>query len=209
VEFEQAIQRDLILAVDRYYVKFNMDYLLRADLLTRMQAYEVGIRSRVLRPSEARVREDMSPDPTLDRLSEGDFRPGTSNQEKTPKDREASLSSPFSGRATLRSMLALHGNAVRCVRRERVAVEKIAKKYPGDVEAWHAALREFYADQASFVAQTMRLPMDLARAYAAQHGESFEAEGLKLIDGDAGEAWEREEAEELTALALDGEREAA
>ena len=68
---------------------------------------------------------------------------------------------------------------------------------------WQAALREFEADQAQFIARTMRIPLGIARGFAAQHGSEFEAKGIAFIDGEAGEAWEREEAEELAVLALD------
>jgi HK97 family phage portal protein len=209
VEFEQAIQRDLILAQDRYFAKFNMDYLLRVDLLARAQAYEVLIRSRVLRPSEARVREDYSPDPSLDRLSEGDFRPGTSPTVAPNQKAQADGVESASERHHLKAMLALHDSAVRVVRRERVAVERLAKKHANDVSAWRDGLREFYTEHAAFVAQTMRVSIDTARAYCAQHGHQFETTGVVIIDGEAGASWEMVEADELAALALSDRREAA
>jgi len=201
VEFEQAIQRDMILAFDRYFVKFNLDYLTRGDLLERMKAYEIGIRARVLRPSEARVREDMSPDEDLDRLSEQDHRPGTSDGTRNDTPTSPSARVP-PHRAHLKGVLALHDNAVRCLRRERAALAKLATKHANDAAGWQSALKDFYADHAGFVAQTMRMAIGDARAYAAQHGSQFETHGMALIDGDAGPHWEREEAEELVALAI-------
>ena len=198
VEFEQAVQRDLILAVDRFFVKFNLDYLLRADLLARAQAYEILIRSRVIRPSEARVREDLSPDPQLDKLSEGDFRPGSSTTPAAPP-----RSSDARGR--LRATLGMYDDAVRCVRRERAAVEKLAKRFAHDVQAWQDGLKEFYAEHAGFVARTMRISVETARMYSAQHGAIFETKGVVPIAGDNGEHWEREESEELCVLALEGD----
>ena len=106
-------------------------------------------------------------------------------------------------RAQLRAVLAVHDSAVRCVRRERVAVEKLAKKHADDPAGWQAALREFYGDHAQFIAQTMRVPIGIARGYAAQHGTQIETKGIVIIDGEAGSAWEREEAEELAGLALE------
>lgn len=206
VEFEQAIQRDLILAALKYYAKFNMDYLVRGDLKQRMEAYEIGIRSRVIRPSEARVREDLNPDPALDALSERDNQPGQagSSRSSSATDTEARYD-----RAGLKGVLALHENAQRCLRRERAAVEKLAVKHANDVPAWKAALKTFYQDHASFVAQVMRVSGDVALAYAAEHGAAFEAKGIGLISGDAGEAWQQHEADELTLLALRDERVAA
>jgi HK97 family phage portal protein len=52
----------------RAQFKLNMDHLLRADLLARYQAYETGIRSGVLKPDEAREKENLAPQPGGDRL---------------------------------------------------------------------------------------------------------------------------------------------
>lgn len=199
VEFEQAVQRDLILAADKYFVKFNLDYLTRGNLLERMQAYEVGIRSRVIRPSEARVKEDMSPDAALDKLSEGDNRPGTSGTGFPGGPSGPPSQVARSNRVAHRAMLIVQDQAVRCVRRERAAVEKLATKHASDVDGWQAGLRDFYTDHAGFVAETMRLPMTTARAYAAEHGSILEADGIVGMT----DAWAREQAEILGCLALD------
>lgn len=203
VEFEQEIQGALILAQDRFFAKFNMDYLTRGNLLERMQAYEIGIRARVIRPSEARVREDMSPDEALDRLSERDFQPGRSSSDQTNTPREATPSG--SARAQLKGTLALHDTAVRVIRRERHHVEALAKKHAADVAGWQAGLRDFYAEHAGFVAREMRLDDETARAYAAQHGAQLEGNGVVIFT----EHFERAEADKLTALALSEDRAAA
>lgn len=201
VEFEQAIKRDLIVAQQRYYAKFNMDYLLRGDLLQRMQAYEIGIRSRVIRPSEARMLEDRNPDERLDALSERDNQPGQAAQPAN-RERERGGEARAMGKAELKAFLAMHDNAERCVRRELAAVPKMAHRHAADAAAWQAALGEFYGEHALFVARTMRLDLEPAQAYAEAHRQGFAASGLKLIDGDAGEAWARAEADRLTLVAL-------
>lgn len=48
------------------YVKFNTGALLRSDLLTRFQAYQIGIRNGFQMPSEARELEDWQPISGLD-----------------------------------------------------------------------------------------------------------------------------------------------
>lgn len=48
--------------------KLNMDHFLRVDLLARYQAYETGIRSGVLKPDEARDKENLGPVPGGDRI---------------------------------------------------------------------------------------------------------------------------------------------
>lgn len=202
--FEQAIQRDLILAKDTYFVKFDLRELMQGDPAQLADFIEKGVKSRAFTPSEARMLYlDLNPDPHLDQLSEGDNQPGKSTTPAAPPAPQQN------GRAAMKGMLAIHDNALRCLRRERAAVEKLAKKHASDVDGWKAALRDFYSDHASFVAQTMRVSDRMARGYAAQHGSEFEAKGVALIDGAAGEAWERYEADELCALALDSEEKAA
>lgn len=193
VEFEQGIYIHLITARD-YFAKFNMDVLVRADLLTRMQAYAIGIRSRILRPSEARVREDLNPDPALDRLSEQDFRPGAATGGRDLGEGTAARAGL--GGAVKMTLMA-YDNAQRVVRRERVVVEKIARRHPSDVERWHVELRDFYAEHAAFVSDVMRLPAGLAQAYAAEHRAAIEQGGVVVMD----DQWARQQAETLTLMA--------
>jgi HK97 family phage portal protein len=204
VAFEQSMQRDLVIAKDAYFFEFLLEALLRGDPDARAAYYERAIRSRWMRPSEVRLRENMNPDPELDQLSAGDFRPGTStgtgNAAQAPANKAQATS-----REHVATFMAVHDNAVRCLRRERAAVEKLAKKHAADVSGWQTGLRDFFADQAGFIAQTMRLPVAVAREYAAQHGSELEARGVVVHSDD----WERWEADELAALALDGNRIAA
>lgn len=60
VRMEQAYERDLITAVQTYYVKHNVDGLLRGDLKSRYDAYAIGIERGILSPNEAREKEDMN-----------------------------------------------------------------------------------------------------------------------------------------------------
>jgi hypothetical protein len=82
----------------------------------------------------------------------------------------------------------------------------MAAKHADDPAAWRAGLREFYADQASHIGNTMRIPMRVARAYAAQHGTELETTGVPLVTGTTGDEWEREEATALALLATDCDR---
>lgn len=219
--FEQAIQRDLILAKDTYFVKFDLKELLRGDP-TQMGAFiSQLIQSRAMTPSEVRMDYlDKNPDTHLDQLSESDNQPGKpggsqpaqkNQQDQQQQDQQKQdQQKPQNARANMKAMLAVHDNAVRCCRRERVAVGKLGVKHANDVDGWKKGLRDFYAEHAVFVAQTMRLSMTVARGYSATHGAAFEAKGLTLIDGEAGQLWESYEADELAALSLTDEaREAA
>jgi HK97 family phage portal protein len=207
-EFQDAIYIHLVLARD-IYAKFNTSHLLQADQKTRMEAHEVAIRARVYRPSTAREMEDLAPDPELDALSAQDHRPGgqTSDQRNTGNNNATSLQEAIEARAggaSVKLTLAMHDNALRVLRRERAAVEKLAKKFASaeDQPKWKAGLQEFYGEHAGFVADTMRIPIAVARAYAAQHGTLLETHGLPAMATD----WthfERCEAEDLVELALE------
>lgn len=203
VAFEQAIQRDLILAKGVYVVEFLLDALMRGDPDARAVYYEKAIRNRWMRPSEVRLRENLNPDPDLDRLSEKDFRPGTSGSTSDAGRTDKSASGP-GGRVLLHAFLAVHDNAMQCLRRERAAVEKLAKRHADDPAAWKAGLREFYGEHANFVARVMRLPRTVARGFAAEHGSVFESAGIVALETEtAAAAWEREEADALASLAID------
>ena len=56
------------IAGGRAQFKLNMDALLRVDLLSRFQAYETGVRSGILKPDEARDKENLGPVPGGDRI---------------------------------------------------------------------------------------------------------------------------------------------
>lgn len=198
VEFEQAIQRDVIVAPGgQYYAKFNLDYLTRATLKERMESYEIGIRARVIRPSEAREREDLDPDPELDELSAQDHRAGSQRDGADNKPKGTRVASAIA----VRSMLFAHDSAMRVLGREKAAVEKIAKKHADNVDGWKAELKAFYADHATMIAETMRLPIDTARSVAARHGQTLVDHGIVAMDTN----WERLEAEALVTLAMDPE----
>jgi HK97 family phage portal protein len=198
---EQAIQRDLIVVKDTYFAEFLLEEKLRGDTAARAEYFSKALEGPWMWPSEIRQRENMNPDRALDELAKVRYRPGTPKGSPT----SGAAPAPPSGRAALKGMLAVHDNAVRAIRRERVAIEKLAKKHASDVPGWQASLREFEAEHAGFIATTMRLPIEVARAYAAQHGSRLEAHGIVIFD----EHWERAEADDLAALALDPEAAAA
>lgn len=209
VQFEQSMLRDLILAKDTYFTEFKLEALLRGDPDAQASYIEKLIKVRVMRPSEARLILNMNPDAALDRLSEQDFRPGSTANTGGGQRADPSASGAVQAVLLLKGMRAIQDNAVRCMHRERVAVEKLSRKHANDPAGWKAGLREFEADHAVFVAETMRLSPAIARGFVAQHGSEFEEKGAVIIDGAAGAEWERFEADELAALAVGCERMAA
>jgi HK97 family phage portal protein len=58
---EAGLRKDLLVDPVRYYAKFNLNALLRGKTYERYQVYEIGIRSGILSPNDARRSEDMNP----------------------------------------------------------------------------------------------------------------------------------------------------
>ncbi|QSX09545.1 phage portal protein [Alkalibacter rhizosphaerae] len=65
IRWEQALQRSLLLPREKreYFIKFNVDGLLRGDYQSRMNGYSVGIQNGFLSPNDIRHLEDMNPIP--------------------------------------------------------------------------------------------------------------------------------------------------
>lgn len=61
VRWEQRLHRDLFVAPIRYFPQFNVEGLLRGDIKTRYEAYQIGIGWSILSPNEARDKENMNP----------------------------------------------------------------------------------------------------------------------------------------------------
>jgi len=63
VNFESGIDRDCLSDEEqsRYYTKFNVNSLLRGNIVERYGAYAVGIDKEILNPNECRNLEDMNP----------------------------------------------------------------------------------------------------------------------------------------------------
>jgi HK97 family phage portal protein len=64
VRWEQELNRKLFTRAERaagYFVKFNLNALMRGDMKSRANFYESAIRSKWMVPNEAREKEDMNP----------------------------------------------------------------------------------------------------------------------------------------------------
>lgn len=68
VRLEQSMSQRLLLESeqDRYFIKFNLDGLLRGDYETRMKGYSIGIQNGMMSPNDARRLENMNLIPEAD-----------------------------------------------------------------------------------------------------------------------------------------------
>ena len=73
VRYEQAIYKSLLSEKERriYYVKFNVDGLLRGDFATRMQGYATARQNGWMSINEIRALEEMNPYRGLEKLHSG------------------------------------------------------------------------------------------------------------------------------------------
>ena len=60
---EGAIERDLLADEDDLYAEFLVEGLLRSDITTRYQAYEIAVRNQWMTPEEVRKKENLGPMP--------------------------------------------------------------------------------------------------------------------------------------------------
>jgi hypothetical protein len=195
---------------DRFFAEFLMDALLRGDLQARAQFYRFAILDGWMTRNEVRVKENLNPDTAqLDEFLEpqnmrnvttGDTVVGPPAGRPSHAPDDSGDGGPNARRSVRTTMLAIEA-AQRVVRKELAAVEKAATRYASDGAAWAQWLHTFYADHAGFVAETLKLPLPLAREYAARQGTQLEAQGIA-----AAADWEWTVASELATWAIDGGR---
>ncbi len=99
VRFEQRMKIDLLSESDRvaHFIKFNVDALLRGDIKTRYEAYQMGKQNGWINADEIRELEDMNPLP--DGLGEDYWQPmnlGVVGEiaDPPPTDRKPALNEP-------------------------------------------------------------------------------------------------------------------
>ena len=200
VRIEQAIRRDLIVDQDRFFVEFLMDALLRGDMKARAAFNRMAIMAGWMTRNEVRAKENMNPGPPeLDKFFEPlNMVPAGERDATQPSGRRGTTEARFGVRATMLAMEA----AGRVVRRERERVERAAKKHASDGEGWSTWLRTFYGEHAEYVAETLKIPLPVARDYAARQGLLLQQSesGIEIMAD-----WEWTVTPDLAALALGGE----
>jgi HK97 family phage portal protein len=88
---EGAIERDILGDDDNLYAEFLVEGLLRSDITTRYQAYEVAVRNGWMTPEEVRLKENMGPMPEGEETEEPAapaVEPPAPEPEDEPEDEE-------------------------------------------------------------------------------------------------------------------------
>ncbi len=213
---EQREAKTLLLEAeqDDYFVKHNMDALLRADTPERFSALVQASGGPFLTENEARAIEDLNPDP--DPSANRVLRPSNmtvdiAEQEKPetpaeqPRRRPSRPAPPDEDEGNealaLGWQFALDA-AARIVRREIAALKGssgklgLALRYASDPDGWRAAVSDYYEKHALTVADMLHITEEQARAYAGGQRDAVLADGVSAI-----ETWEQTVPPKLAALA--------
>ena len=193
VRWEQVIARDLIVDPSRYYAKFLVDALLRADTKSRYEAYAIGRNWGWLSADDIREKEEMNPLPGG--LGKIYLQPGN----MTPAGQFTQVTPVGGGASAVSDHLALVARdaAARLVRKEIAAVTRAARHYADDSAGWSAWLDEFYGALPAEVCERLRLSEEDGRAYALSQKRSLSVNGIAIM-----EDWELTSVEDLAALML-------
>lgn len=208
VQIEQSIGRDLLINPDRFFAEFNLNKLMRGNLLDRYRAHQIGIFSGLETRNEARLDEGRNPLAGLDvplepmnYQSVGDDMAPSQSPSGPPSPNPNPQPGQGGGAhaARLRDRLALLQTdlALKVVRREQHEVEQLAKKHARDPASWAQAVPAFYADFTSHIAETLRLSRESASEYAADHASALVRDGLP-----ASASWERDAPTALASRAM-------
>ena len=189
VRWEHRLNSDLVepvneaLGDEEYFAEFIVDGLLRGDLKSRYDAYQVGRNGGWLCPNDVCAFEGLNPIPE-DKGGNDYLRPvnyQVAGEEPAPvpgqpepsdaKDNAIPPGSPApdetedtaTAKANHRLLeLFAQGTAGRAVRKEVAALRKALAKAP---EKFTEQAEAFYAAHAQLVAETMCIPQNIAKKY--------------------------------------------
>lgn len=197
--WEQLIQKRLVLAPQQYFAEFLVDSLMRGKLTERYEAYATGRNWGWLSVDDIRTKENMNPLP--DGLGQRYLEPlnmqpaGATPMAETAETEEAEArasDAPAGGHYAL----LLREAAARVVRKEIAAMTRVGHRHAEDHEAFTEAVGAFYQEHAAFVAQVMHIAPGQAEAYCASQRDDLLADGPEAMT-----EWEPRAVDRLVTLA--------
>jgi HK97 family phage portal protein len=204
---EQAQVRDLVADPEEYFTEYLLDALMRGDSAARAQFYALGIQWGWFTRAEARQSENRNPIEGLDKpLTPLNM---TTDAQGSKPAGAGRTDAAAARRREARRLERAHGHAVRIVeeaaarlvRKEVVAATKAATAHAASAHGWQTWLKGFYEKHAHDVARDLKVPLSVAREYAARQGLALEQRGIE-----AAADWEWTAVGELAALALEPRR---
>lgn len=203
VRWQQVIAKDLIIASESYYAEFLTDALLRGDLLKRYQAYSIGRNGGWLSTNDIRRAENMNPiengdDDYLTALNMqrtvdiGDD-PDQDDENKDQSDEDESSDTTDQTEKAHYQMI-LEESAGRVVRKEIAAMTKAAER---GGSGWEGIVDNFCKNHVEFVAQTMRIPFQVATKYVENGRKELIEKGPNALVG-----WQNRRTNMLTRISM-------
>lgn len=200
--WEFAINDQLVLQPNRFYVEFVRDALVRGDIKTRWEAHVAAVNAGIKSVDEVRRVENLNKrGGKADELREPQNitgKPTVAGSDPEPDEDEPEDEQQESARATA----IVQQSAARLLRKEIQAVQKLAVRYAADGDAFAAAVTEFYAKHAELVAVTLQMSDREASGYCA-------GQAAQIVSGNwiaAVEQWGSDAyAAGVAAIALEGE----
>lgn len=170
--WEAAINSQLILA-RRFYAEFTRDALVRGDIASRWQAYQIQIQTGTRTRNEVRRSENWRKLDGLDTPIDPAFL--TSGRRTTDGPQQGNRPAPKP--ATDKAGAIAQASASRLLRKEIAAVQKLAVRHASDADAFAVAVTDFYAKHAELVVQTLLMGADEADRYCA-------SQAAQIVNGD-------------------------
>lgn len=173
VRWSQAIQRDLILDTSRYFADFVVEGLLRGDTTARYNAYAIARQWGWMSVNDIRGLENMNP------IDNGNKYLEPLNMIEADMDLPAVTAEADEARPFAREHYRLLAEeaAGRLVRKEKAAITRIYER-GADVET---AVSEFYTNHTALVAQSLRIPLQVAADYCQAQRSAVATYGLTAL----------------------------
>lgn len=191
--WEFAINDQLVLATDRYYAEFNRDALVRGDLASRWQAYQIQITTGSATRNEVRRKENMKKLPGLDEPLNPAHLTG-----KPSAAEDETGGAPRRGRRlpveddeedAERARAIVTESAARLVRKEVKAVQRLAVRYAADEERFASEVAEFYAAHTALLREALLMPAERAEEYCASQAAQVFDRGVAAVGAWEDAAW--------------------
>lgn len=201
VRIESAIRRDLIVNTNRFYSEFLVDALMRGDIKSRYDAYNVGIQAGILAPNEPRQWENLNPKEGLDEpLRPLNMVPVNQAQEEQPQQQQPTPQpsqmeeSEAEPQQDNRFMKLLKVGAERVLNKEIKAIRASAKKLnEPEFNKW---LEDFYTKHIDFVSENLCISNDDAKrlcdASMNEIRQTSNSEVCNLVD-----EWQSQRSEQI------------
>lgn len=177
VRWEQRIQTELLDPLDlgdgnEYFAEFLMDALLRGDLKSRYEAYNIGRNGGWLTPNDVCRMENRNPIPAEKggddylrptNMAVATDEPAPDPPAQDPPDDDVVQEDGDAVNARLEALAI--GAGERIVRKESAALRKALARTAGNLEKFKAAANDFYVGHTHFVAETMKIDESAALRY--------------------------------------------